>query len=79
MRLLTILHCLYQHKEFVYGTRGFLSTMAGRAIRALRPLKGSRGSGLKPAAQRRRCVKDATCCIGQCNTGEAIEPGFAAT
>jgi len=43
MRLLTILHCLYQHKGFVYGNPSFFEHDGRRAIRVpLRPRKGSR-------------------------------------
>jgi transposase len=43
MRLLTILHCLYQHKGFVYGNPSFFERDGRRAIQVpLRPRKGSR-------------------------------------
>ena len=43
MRLLTILHCLYQHKGFVYGNPRFCEHEGRRAIEVpLRPRKGSR-------------------------------------
>jgi transposase len=43
MRLLTILHRLYQHKGFVYGDASFFEADGREAIRVpLRPRKGSR-------------------------------------